>query len=104
MSLRDYRAAEAQQAVRDLPAAPLSRRVPAMVEFWQFLSGLPPGSAPPELPGRAFAKAVAHLGMGGPGGVLALPLLVHNRYVRDTVSLMRRQLVGWPDGTAIHVK
>jgi hypothetical protein len=63
------------------------------------------GSARFQLREMEDAATVARAGIARIGApVLALPLLVHNRYVRDTESLLRRQLVGWPDGTAIHVK
>ena len=39
--------------------------------------------------------------LGAP--VLALPLLIHNRYLAHSESLLKRQLVGWADGTAIEL-
>ncbi len=37
--------------------------------------------------------------LGAP--VLALPLLVHSRYLKNSESLLRKQLIGWADGTHI---
>jgi hypothetical protein len=51
------------------------------------------------------AATLARAGVARIGApVLALPLLVHTRYVRSTEALLRRQLVGWADGTAIEVR
>jgi len=40
--------------------------------------------------------------LGAP--VLALPLLIHGRHLQSTESMLKRQLVGWADGTPLELQ